>query len=161
MTHVFKWYSIWLKSVDFGATMVKGNVLYPLASFSRSRASDFEKHPFMSDRIPLFHFTTCWALLWRHCSKEVSRQSQVQMPLKPWIFFRFLSNCLNWKINCDGHSSLSSTTAVQIWITSHMLHIKVVPLMAYWAKDTKVVFPLSLISSDWVAEVPVVIENLM
>ena len=25
-----------------------------------------------------------------------------------------LSNCLNWKINCDDHSSLSSTTAVQI-----------------------------------------------
>ena len=25
-----------------------------------------------------------------------------------------LSNCLNWKIYCDDHSSLSSTTAVQI-----------------------------------------------
>ena len=32
-------------------------------------------------------------------------------------FFRLLlSNCLNWKIYCDDHSSLSSTTAVQIWI---------------------------------------------
>jgi len=31
------------------------------------------------------------------------------------IFFRLLlSNCLNWKINCDDHSSLSSTTAVHI-----------------------------------------------
>ena len=30
-------------------------------------------------------------------------------------FFRLLlSNCLNWKINCDDHSSLSSSTAVQI-----------------------------------------------
>ena len=30
-------------------------------------------------------------------------------------FFRLLlSNCLNWKIYCDDHSSLSSTTAVQI-----------------------------------------------
>ena len=30
------------------------------------------------------------------------------------IFFRLLpSNCLNWKIYCDDHSSLSSTTAVQ------------------------------------------------
>ena len=29
-------------------------------------------------------------------------------------FFRLLlSNCLNWKIYCDDHSSLSSTTAVQ------------------------------------------------
>ena len=26
-----------------------------------------------------------------------------------------LSNCLNWKIYCDNHSSLSSTTAVQKW----------------------------------------------
>ena len=31
------------------------------------------------------------------------------------IFFRLLlSNCLNWKIHCDDHSSLSYTTAVQI-----------------------------------------------
>ena len=30
-------------------------------------------------------------------------------------FFRLLlSNCLNWKIYCDDHSSLSFTTAVQI-----------------------------------------------
>ena len=30
------------------------------------------------------------------------------------FFFRLLlSNCLNWKISCDDHSSLSSTTAVQ------------------------------------------------
>ena len=33
----------------------------------------------------------------------------------PPDFFRLLlSNCLTWKINCDDHSSLSSTTAVQI-----------------------------------------------
>jgi len=44
--------------------------------------------------------------------------------LKPWFFFRLLlSNCLNWKIYCDDHSSLSSTTAVQIWIISYILHI--------------------------------------
>ena len=31
------------------------------------------------------------------------------------IFFRLLiSNCLNWKIHCNDHSLLSSTTAVQI-----------------------------------------------
>ena len=35
-------------------------------------------------------------------------------PVEALIFFRFLSNCLNWKIYCDDHSSLSSTTAVQI-----------------------------------------------
>ena len=36
-------------------------------------------------------------------------------------FFRLcLSNCLNWKIYCEDHSSLSSTTAVQIWIISYI-----------------------------------------
>ena len=38
-------------------------------------------------------------------------------------FFRLLlSGCLNWKIYCDDHISLSSTTAVQIWIISYKLH---------------------------------------
>ena len=36
-------------------------------------------------------------------------------PVEALIFFRLLlSNCLNWKINCDDHSSLSSTIAVHI-----------------------------------------------
>ena len=36
-------------------------------------------------------------------------------PGEALIFFRLLlSNCLNWKIYCDDHSPLSSTTAVQI-----------------------------------------------
>ena len=44
------------------------------------------------------------------------------------IFFRVLpSNCLNWKIYCDDHSSLSSTTAVQyefhIWYESRFSKI--------------------------------------
>ena len=39
-------------------------------------------------------------------------------------YFRLLiSNCLNWKIHSDDHSSLSSTTAVQIWIISYILHV--------------------------------------
>ena len=32
--------------------------------------------------------------------------------------------CLNWKIYCDDHSLLSSTTAVQIWIISYTSHQK-------------------------------------
>ena len=45
-----------------------------------------------------------------------------------YIWFRFLlsnflSNCLNWKIYCDDHTSLSSTTAVQIWIISYIFHM--------------------------------------
>ena len=51
-------------------------------------------------------------------------------PVEALIFFRLpLSNCLNWKIYCDDHSSLSSTTAVQKWIisyTSHRVHFVVV-----------------------------------
>ena len=36
-------------------------------------------------------------------------------PVEALIFFRLLfSNCLNWKIYWDDHSSLSSITAVQI-----------------------------------------------
>ena len=42
--------------------------------------------------------------------------------MKPHIFRLLLSNCLNWKIYCDDHSSLSSTTTVQIWIISYLLH---------------------------------------
>ena len=35
-------------------------------------------------------------------------------PVEALIFFRLLlSNCLIWKIYCDDHTSLSSTTAVQ------------------------------------------------
>ena len=37
----------------------------------------------------------------------------LQGPL-PLPLLLLLSNCLNWKINCDDHSSLSFTTAVQI-----------------------------------------------
>ena len=37
-------------------------------------------------------------------------------PVEALIFFIFLlSNCLNWKIHCDDHSSPSSITAVQIY----------------------------------------------
>ena len=37
-------------------------------------------------------------------------------------FRLLLFNCLNWKIYCDDHSSLSSTTAVQKWIISYTSH---------------------------------------
>ena len=38
-------------------------------------------------------------------------------------FFRFLlSNCFNWKIYCDDHSSLSSTTAVKYHFTPHGIY---------------------------------------
>ena len=41
-------------------------------------------------------------------------------PAEALIFFRLLlSNCLNWKIYCDHHSSLASITAVHIRIISY------------------------------------------
>ena len=45
-------------------------------------------------------------------------------PVEALIFFSLLlSSCLNWKINCHDHSSLSSTTAVHIRIISCIHHI--------------------------------------
>ena len=42
-------------------------------------------------------------------------------PVEALSFFRLLlSSCLNWKIHCEDHSSLSSMTAVQIY---ELLHI--------------------------------------
>ena len=42
-------------------------------------------------------------------------------PVEALIFFRLLlSSCLNWKIHCDDHSSLSSMTAVQIYELFHI-----------------------------------------
>jgi len=47
--------------------------------------------------------------------KKKIRASTGFEPVEALIFFRLLlSNCLNWKINCDDHSSLSSITAVHI-----------------------------------------------
>ena len=41
-----------------------------------------------------------------------------------WVhFFPCSCSCLNWKIYCDDHTSLSSTTAVQIWIISYIFHM--------------------------------------
>ena len=62
------------------------------------------------------------AQLVEHCTgmAEVTGSNTVEA----LIFFRLLlSNCLNWKIYFDDHSSLSSATAVQIQIISYKLHI--------------------------------------
>ena len=53
-------------------------------------------------------------------SAEVTGSNPVEALI---FFFRLLlSSCLNWKIYCDDHSSLSSTTAVQKWIISYTSH---------------------------------------
>ena len=62
------------------------------------------------------------SIYWVHISCEEWN------PVEALIFFRLLSNCLNWKIYCDDHSSLSSSTAVQKWIMSYIL--RVLPIVA-------------------------------
>ena len=56
-----------------------------------------------------------------------SQRVWIAYNIEALIFFRLLlSNCLSWKIYCDDHSSLSSTTTVQKWIilfTSHQYYI--------------------------------------
>ena len=62
------------------------------------------------------------SICWVHCERgqfvglsiaPVSWRSQVWIPLKPWYFSGFSSNCWNWKIYCDDHSSLSSLICEQ------------------------------------------------
>ena len=56
-------------------------------------------------------------------------------PLRPCcrIFFRLLLfSFLTRNIYCNDHSSLSSTTAVQIWIISYLLHIMSNLSAGYW-----------------------------
>jgi len=75
---------------------------------------------------PGYHSFSKWAMcgfivqLVKHCTSitEVTGLNQAEA----LIFFRcLLSNCLNWKIYCDDHSSLSFTTAVAISIISYIL----------------------------------------
>ena len=67
-----------------------------------------------SDHRSKFSNLSNWKETWKNQGFRASRWSP--------DFFRLLSNCLNWKIYCDDHSSLSSTTAVDIWIYSYKLH---------------------------------------
>ena len=51
-------------------------------------------------------------------------------PVEALIFFRLLlSSCLNWKIHCDDHSSLSSITAVQIYELNYFIYIYIISLL--------------------------------
>jgi len=54
------------------------------------------------------------------------------------------SNCLNWKIYCDDHSSLSSTTTVHIWIISYKLHINTDSIIYSWFALKPLIFALKL-----------------
>ena len=67
---------------------------------------------------------TRWMVEHRTSIAEVTGSN----PLKPWFFFwLLLSNCLSWKIYCDNHSSLSSTTAVNTFEFLYFLSVNIVP----------------------------------
>ena len=60
-------------------------------------------------------------MIWFLCFSSVI--SLYCLPFSKLSVFVPCGYCLNWKIYCDDHSSLSSTTAVQKWIISYILHI--------------------------------------
>ena len=54
------------------------------------------------------------AQLVEHCTGITEVMGSNPIEALNFFFKLLLSNCLNWKIYCDDHSSLSSTAAVQI-----------------------------------------------
>ena len=52
----------------------------------------------------------CVAISVGKASHQYGGGHRFESPWSPDFFFRLLSNCLNWKINCDDHSSLSLTS---------------------------------------------------
>ena len=53
-----------------------------------------------------------------------------------FFFFRLLlSSCLNWKIHCEDHSSLSSMTAVQIYEVFHIYLNHFTPYGKIWTQQ--------------------------
>ena len=71
-------------------------------------------------------------------------------PVEALIFFRLLlSSCLNWKIHCEDHSSLSSITAVHMnyFIYAYIKKISCMSLLArLWAPYRATPPPLSCVS---------------
>ena len=68
--------------------------------------------------------------VWLHssvgrASHQYRRGHRFESHWSPDFFRLLLSNCLNWKIYCNDHSSLWSTTADHIWIISHMLYASI------------------------------------
>ena len=57
----------------------------------------------------------------RHFCDTGAMLYQLSYEATHWERGQFIENY--WQINRDDHSSLSSTTAVQIWIISYILHI--------------------------------------
>ena len=71
-------------------------------------------------------------------------------------FFRLLlSNCLNWKIYCDDHSSLWSITAVHIYELFHIYFTSIIKLLIniIQLRRFAAIFIALLAVGDWVEHV--------
>ena len=73
-------------------------------------------------KVPICH-QCLFKILYRWVISCNERQQKKKPEKKSGLL---LSNCLNWKIYCDDHSSLSPTTAIQNELF-HILHI--IPLL--------------------------------
>ena len=97
-----------------------------------------------------------WSSQWIFQFKQLERRSLkkkksgLQRDSNPWphgfesrwspdffyFFFRLLlSSCLNWKIHCEDHSSLSSMTAVQIYELFHIYLHHFTPYGKIWTQQ--------------------------
>ena len=77
-------------------------------------STNWAMKPHIGSEVNLLSSYLRWGVKWCEVYYEI---------IHIWTVVELLSNCLNWKINCDHHFSLSSTTTVQIWIISYILHI--------------------------------------
>ena len=98
---------------------------WPLRYRRDARPTELWSHTLGARSICWVHIFPCSEMMWNiyemcgFTAQLVEHRTGVaevtgSNPVEALIFFRLLpSNCLNWKIYCDDHSSLSSTTAVQ------------------------------------------------
>ena len=107
--YIINWWLGFLRDrkqrVIFGSTKAQPRVVFTSHHFIPHRRYELNK----LTSLPMCGFIA-QSVEQRTGNAEVTGSN----PVKALIFFRLvLSNCLNWKIYCDDHSSLSSTTAVQ------------------------------------------------
>ena len=80
--------------------------------------TNLARKPHIGSEVNLLSSHLPWGVKW--C--EVYEITHFLTVVVVFFFRLLLSNCWNWKIYCNDHSSLSSTTAVQKWIISYTSH---------------------------------------
>ena len=99
-------------------------------SILASKAKRKESLIFCETSAPTFLID--WHLLNQPTKNLITSESEKWWSQKIFFFRPLLYNCLNWNIYCDDHSSISSTTAVQKWIISYILHIKITSVACFF-----------------------------